>query len=96
MSDVKHTPGPWSLNKYDEPVDHTGENIHAKGLTLTNSDEARANSRLISAAPELLAALKSTPDDSDYGTPEAYISAVRNWWLAEAAPAISKAEGRAP
>ncbi len=51
---TKHTPGPWSLNQYGEPVDAAGENIRAKGLALTNSEEAKANSALIAAAPDLL------------------------------------------
>lgn len=51
----KHTPGPWSLNQYGEPVDASGENIRAKGLALTNSEEAKANARLIAAAPDMLA-----------------------------------------
>lgn len=55
---TKHTPGPWSLNKYGEPVDANGENIRAKGLALTNTDEAKANSVLIAAAPDLLDALQ--------------------------------------
>jgi hypothetical protein len=57
MTEAKHTPGPWTLNKYGEPVDATGENIRAKGLALTNSDEAKANTQLIVAAPELLDAI---------------------------------------
>lgn len=62
---TKHTPGPWRINQYDEPVDASGENIRAKGLALTNTDEAKANTRLIAAAPELLAALKAWADNPD-------------------------------
>lgn len=54
----EYTKGPWSLNKYGEPVGPDGENIRAKGLALTNSEEAKANSSLIAAAPEMLDALR--------------------------------------
>lgn len=84
----KHTPGPWLLNQYGEPVDASGEVILAKGLALTNSDEAKANSRLIAAAPELLEALKLL------------LAARKDFELMTAASAaetaIAKAEGRIP
>jgi hypothetical protein len=44
---VSHTPTPWAQNKYGEPVGPDGDNIRAKGLALTNSDEAQANTAFI-------------------------------------------------
>jgi hypothetical protein len=46
----KATPGEWSLNKYGEPVDATGENIRAKGIALTNAEDAKANTAYIALA----------------------------------------------
>jgi len=63
------TPGPWSIvmrkswsgNElyFDGVADPTGEKIRVEGLVLTASPVGRANARLIAAAPELLAALRS-------------------------------------
>lgn len=47
---MSHTPTPWTLNKYGELVDATGENIKAKGFALTGSEEARSNTAFIFTA----------------------------------------------
>ena len=58
----KHTPGPWHRNikpvsRY--PVIFAGRNTHIASVESRNlpEDEAEANCRLITAAPDLLAAL---------------------------------------
>ena len=60
-----HTPGPWRIGdagavifgpKSDRPSPVT---VAAVGRAGGNPDQARANARLISAAPELLAALQA-------------------------------------
>jgi hypothetical protein len=53
-----HAPWPWSIDKWGAVKDANGENVRAEGLTLTSTEQARANSRLIAAAPELLADAK--------------------------------------
>jgi hypothetical protein len=59
----KHTPGPWHVNAGDykyhiyysrEQSDHYFVEVDGN-----DDDEAKANARLIAAAPELLAALKT-------------------------------------
>lgn len=50
------TPGPWSINKYGDVVDPAGKDIRVQGMTLTSTETAQANARLIAAAPELLEA----------------------------------------
>lgn len=80
----KHTPGPWSIGKYGDVTDATGEVVRAKGLALTRGAEAEANARLIAAAPDMLAALKAVLRSAETGKSRAASEA-----LAEAA--ISKA-----
>ena len=70
MSEAKHTPGPWSVKIRessfrpgvfieDGVCGPDGEQIRVHGFTLTNSETAKANARLIAAAPEMLEALRS-------------------------------------
>ena len=52
----KHTPGPWGVKGWRVTIPGTGEvTLAAPGVTTATAD---ANARLISAAPELLAALE--------------------------------------
>ena len=53
-----HTPGPWAQDVYGSINDKTGNTIRVEGLALSSGSEAKANARLIAAAPELLEALK--------------------------------------
>jgi hypothetical protein len=66
MMSTKHTPGPWghktresSWGTIDDGIcGPDGEQVRVHGMTLSSSEEAKANARLISAAPDLLEALK--------------------------------------
>lgn len=68
MSEAKHTPGPWSADWwYHEASGQGGWSFSAGGRRLplcdmemdpAKDDEPEANARLISAAPEILEALR--------------------------------------
>ena len=68
----KHTPGPWLCTPSMGTDGHSqcvywvwkdlGEEDGYEGLVADNSPEARANARLIAAAPNLLKALKDCLD----------------------------------
>ena len=100
--ELKHTPGPWSAGLLDlddawpcikafqgevyiVPPGYDGRYADF-GVTGRSYDEARANARLIAAAPELLEALKELRDwyRENVGLPACKANA-----------AIAKAEGRA-
>lgn len=69
MSEVKHTPGPWTITVYP-PDDYGAEDLcayidgnrkhvaHCMPPEGTSKELRDANARLISAAPEMLEALK--------------------------------------
>ena len=71
MSEAKHTPGPWEAtgNLVRSPM-HQPEGLPRgvqivecrDGYFLPHTAEAKANARLIAAAPELLEALKAATD----------------------------------
>ena len=91
MSEAKHTPGPWTYDdRWSQVLDQSGRRILLTGVALTTGNhpsktEAEANDRLIAAAPDLLAELKSL------------VSALENVVapivLVGAKAAIAKAEG---
>jgi hypothetical protein len=59
MSEIKHTPGKWwasGLEVGTAPM----MDVKIARVSGANFDEAKANARLIAAAPELLEALKAT------------------------------------
>jgi hypothetical protein len=109
MSETKHTPGPWMV----EPVFiaqqtcgalHFGEyrfpfKRNGDGSCFTYSrEEAEANARLIAAAPEMLAALKSINEWLLFGE---ILSNPNDVYLKQfitannlAVAAIAKAEGK--
>jgi hypothetical protein len=71
MGMSKHTPTPWHLNRLDESTlylahefveTETGRSIcgmwNPEDLNIKDSDERKANAKLILAAPDLLEALK--------------------------------------
>ena len=109
----EYTKGPWVYDKRGENlVGQKGIRIRVYGSGLSFSglpdDESVANSRLISAAPELLEALKSLRvplkiqfdlhtrmcenEGIDITTSKAYLTAKSRVDMADAA--IAKAEGR--
>ncbi|MTH45383.1 hypothetical protein [Intestinirhabdus alba] len=66
MKTFKGTPGPWSLDEFDSVV-HENSNVlgrkelvRVSGVSLPRrvTEEYTANTRLVSAAPELLEALQ--------------------------------------
>lgn len=98
MAQFKGTPGPWSLDEFDnvvhgeEPLHGWGrkETVRVSGVALPGrvTEEYAANTRLVAAAPELLEALQGllirVADDEEYG-PEHAITIAR--------AAINKATG---
>lgn len=86
---TKHTPGPWGRDRYGDVVDGRGQTIRVFGLSLTSSDEAKANSCLIAAAPDLLEAAQAFVAWSDasglHASPDSPIGRAR--------AAIAKATG---
>jgi hypothetical protein len=96
---MSYTKGPWKQDKYGTIVSPNGETVRVKGVALSmyRDEEAIANTRLISAAPELLEALQnalialenSKPIMEHY--PEPNMRHIRAYYGAEAA--IKKALG---
>jgi hypothetical protein len=94
---MSHTPGPWTVYGETSVSAQPGVRIHGLADTLpipydADGREQRANARLISAAPELLAALKliaEEDDENDEWDGAAKFSLVRD--IARAA--LSKATG---
>lgn len=77
----KHTPGPWSKNKFGEVVTANGKLVRIEGVALSglSTPETRANRDLFFAAPEMLAELIRVADldDSDFvGTVHAVRKAI--------------------
>ncbi|MFU7023757.1 hypothetical protein ACM75T_30090 [Pseudomonas aeruginosa] len=62
---MKHTPGPWCQDKWGSLMTEGGQDVLLRGITTISAGsderiaEAEANTRLISAAPELLEALEA-------------------------------------
>lgn len=98
---VKHTPGPW---RYENKIDKRADGYVRCEQTLPGAEfgvavarvtgegpEARANARLIAAAPEMLEALNLLVGELETSRPN-------EWRLMEfkraAELAIAKAEGR--
>lgn len=108
MSAAKHTPGPWVVGPVDDTVvTHLGKDgvryeVAAIDGDYNEPDEwpvMEANARLISAAPDLLEALKSLCDaDATYVSSRIQIDcdshgdAIRRMRIAR--EAIAKAEAR--
>ena len=80
-----HTPGPWTAVAWAKVQDARGNCVaktHDARWTSISLDEGAANARLIAAAPELLAALKTVLRDGCGG------------WDEMVRAAIAKAEGK--
>jgi hypothetical protein len=97
MSNTKHTPGPWLLKKEEnddrgywyrpiEAGDSLRVMVYTDGCTV-DADEAEANAKLISAAPEMLEAL------IQINGAQAWISdhKVKSLWDKYVVPAIQQA-----
>ncbi|MDI3943756.1 hypothetical protein QK430_27250 [Pseudomonas aeruginosa] len=62
---MKHTPGPWCQDKWGRLMTEGGQDVLLRGITTISAGsdeliaEADANTRLTSAAPELLEALEA-------------------------------------
>lgn len=88
---MKHTPGPWKVS----PTSHHAHDYRIDGpdgLMDFDADEARANARLISAAPDLLAVCQRMLREIEFGGTNA--TAIR-CMIEDAKAAIAKAEGGA-
>ena len=61
---TNHTPGPWHRDEYGNVIDLNGERVVFAGVScaMTNQPIAEANTYLITAAPDLLAACEAAVD----------------------------------
>lgn len=72
MSEFKGTPGPWVFDHYESLRQASGGSVTLRGTTTLSSgpseslEEARANTRLCAAAPDLLQTLKALVARIDY------------------------------
>jgi hypothetical protein len=96
MSEVKHTPGPWTIDTDRSilaPENHASPGIHGRIAELYSwmgLNEAAANASLIAAAPALLEALKALlPEGWGDDDTMDHIPGVKM-----AREAIARAEGR--
>jgi hypothetical protein len=87
---AKHTPGPWVTGQHGGVIDRRGCAV-AKVQEMPGQDcgEVEANASLLSAAPDMLAALEELLADKYLSDP---INADR---MAKARAAIAKAKGEA-
>lgn len=103
---TNHAPGPWNVTliREDRQGWRLSEDAYKdwpaaiaykiKDETLEiGCDEAEANARLITSAPDLLAALRDLLDDHDK-IPAQYITEQGHQRADEARAAIAKAEGK--
>lgn len=89
MRNTKHTRGPWSLNEEGDPQALSGDLICM--MTDGVNGEGKANARLIAAAPDMLAALRSAHMDLVAVDRHKVCTNV----IAKIEAVIAKAEGRA-
>lgn len=105
MSEKKHTPGPWEIKdgRYiDSPSGWIADVLSYpayRAATDNDSEEQKANARLIAAAPDLLEALKACELAMDtaalHGLPQELPPTYRDSWAdahIAARAAIAKAE----
>ena len=97
---VKHTPGPWSVSDYSKyhVVMPNGRLLCSTGVGVSGGHPDRkedyANARLISAAPDLLEALKGLLADIEEYQSINKLGGENNHWQVISRAAIAKAEGR--
>lgn len=106
MSEMKHTPGPWSSNPFSMTGAVWAENEFIAsvypnapkgwdGLSAYHrSDEMKANAQLIAAAPDLLAALKEVSDWINNWSPDFIMDEEWPDTDEKLRAAIARAEGR--
>ena len=87
---MTHTPGPWSSFGIYVTTE-AGDTLARAEYSHCSLPEARANARVMAAAPDLLEALKALRDGA-YGNPSMPEENARIDAMADAA--IAKAEGR--
>lgn len=98
MSAVTHTPGPWQLHKSDDTLVIGSDGREVAEACGDYTEEAEwprmeANSRLIAAAPELLASLREFVEAAERsGITLAHDALLNRYERAKAA--IAKVEGR--
>jgi hypothetical protein len=97
----KSTPGPWTWNKNYHGLTGPGGAVILDYATYEGmwvpdyaGDWAKANARLIAAAPDLLAALEDALSIFEFGDDDETVLAPK--WVARARAAIAKAEGHSP
>lgn len=103
MKEFKGTPGPWSLDEFDsvvhgeEPSHGWGrkETVRVSGVALPGrvTEEYAANTRLVSASPELLSALQRLVEVYDSEDGKQWTTDSKKAAIAEARAAIDKALG---
>lgn len=101
-----HTPGPWSLDETDWPLIVNGPNYRESNYVALvercranreaayPGDMARANARLIAAAPDMLAELRETVAALRYHLKHGTLESAVIDRLPHLDAAIAKAEGR--
>lgn len=92
MTTTQHSSGPWMVKGGNVIENESGVNI-AKAW-MTDREEECANARLIAAAPELLAALKSIKEWLDEPIDYQNLPQQIAWANGVAKATIAKAEGR--
>lgn len=93
MSEVKHTPGPWTISpsrRSDNFCIYARDKDYGIGeaWNLSGKPENKANARLMAAAPDMLDALKRLIE------PTPGVAKLPAWVYGIVKPAIDKAEGR--
>ena len=88
---TKHTPGPWACPHGARVYGADSHLVAETSFEHRGTTETEANAALMSAAPEMLAALMGAIETADgtAGMSEA-------WWYAPARVAIARATGSAP
>ena len=83
MTKAEHTPGPWKYFETDNGFSicqHTPKADYHLAEIEGLDDQAKADARLIAAAPDLLLALKAVVAAADTYTSEMAEAAIQNGW----------------
>jgi len=99
MKTFKGTPGPWVMDDYGNILHETETGavgkLRVSGVRLQNrvTDEYAANTRLISASPDLLTALQRLVEVYDSEDGKQWTATSKKAAISEARAAINKALG---